>query len=839
MNTLQNHPSDGSIPSQALHHKEEGSRQFATNNFEGARDSYLAALQHFPCLVWSQHETFVLALHSNLALVYLKTNQPDKAVYHTTTAQNLPIFQVHATDALREKVLVRHVEALLAIGDKNRCIDIWKALDELQARGYLSKSSNMKARRILFRLGGQAAALAKNVGNTPVLLALQAWTDHLMRVQACTLKQALQARKEYETKQANIIQDTDPNELVKRQESLALEALSKIFPVPKCSMEEVCIELMMYIQTGEKEMALATLRNVLRRDSGLHPSSIDEELGGYMLWINCNSLLKSHAPKEVVDIFLLVLQILVDEHGVSVNQRAVSYFDLCSRTPLQYVVKSGCPKAVKAMIDRGANVNLRDDQGWTALHSICMNDIAPPAKGGPSPQDRVETARLLVDAGAEIDPENSMGMTPLLTLCTQPEPELLEFLLVRGADPHRCNHRGWGTIFLLAEAIDNSHLGRKCRKILDQHMTSNMNTDVQEGDKVITFKKLMREVIIPVNNAHVESNTSTLDLLVNLRQRAQQERAVLSALMKHVSLDPALLSRSPQPRDGNWLEQLHSAVLEMIPAAFLKLYRESPSKRELALMMATSAEVQVAQSKHGNTDVFDQEMAKNVILRPFRQRGHLYSASLMKGFRESVVDAAQHCISFAIPNSEILEKIALCGPIVEVGAGTGYWSAVLKSQGVDVMTYDKFPPKADHSGSMFFDQSYTTVLQGDATLESFWTTAELSRRTLLMVWPDNADKWDNPHLYHGEATPPIWDFECLMRYINCGGQTVIYVGEREDAIITLPNSQPDCGVCSTRRFQQILKEHFDLTDRVMIPTWYIFSDDATIWKRKQGKEAIQ
>lgn len=42
-----------------------------------------------------------------------------------------------------------------------------------------------------------------------------------------------------------------------------------------------------------------------------------------------------------------------------------------------------------------------------------------------------------------------------------------------------------------------------------------------------------------------------------------------------------------------------------------------------------------------------------------------------------IVDPLQHCVGFAIPNEAVLESIVKYGPkIVEVGVGTGYWTAI-------------------------------------------------------------------------------------------------------------------------------------------------------------------
>ena len=120
----------------------------------------------------------------------------------------------------------------------------------------------------------------------------------------------------------------------------------------------------------------------------------------------------------------------------------------------------------------------------------------------------------------------------------------------------------------------------------------------------------------------------------------------------------------------------------------------------------------------------------------------------------------------------------------------------------------------------------------------------LYARTLLLVWPNNPDLFDNEHLVaapqraalrrSAAATPP-WDAECLESYLDAGGESVAFVGEREEIVRHLlrkPATQPDCGLSASRRFQSMLVEHFVLVERVCLPRWWLHVDDLTVWRRR-------
>ena len=67
----------------------------------------------------------------------------------------------------------------------------------------------------------------------------------------------------------------------------------------------------------------------------------------------------------------------------------------------------------------------------------------------------LESARLLLDAGADINQTTEYGWTPLLTATNNRHYVLGKFLLERGADPNRANKGGWTPLYL---ATDNRNI---------------------------------------------------------------------------------------------------------------------------------------------------------------------------------------------------------------------------------------------------------------------------------------------------------------------------------------------------------------------------------------------
>ncbi|KAJ5255295.1 hypothetical protein N7497_007223 [Penicillium chrysogenum] len=91
-------------------------------------------------------------------------------------------------------------------------------------------------------------------------------------------------------------------------------------------------------------------------------------------------------------------------------------------------------KGVKLLVEKGVDIEVKDDQSETPLHRACWNG-------------RAETAAFLLDQGADIEARSLSGKTPLLlavlwesSVCKQLGPaSVTTLLLERGANPSRGN----------------------------------------------------------------------------------------------------------------------------------------------------------------------------------------------------------------------------------------------------------------------------------------------------------------------------------------------------------------------------------------------------------------
>jgi len=339
----------------------------------------------------------------------------------------------------------------------------------------------------------------------------------------------------------------------------------------------------------------------------------------------------------------------------------------------------------------------------------------------------------------------------------------------------------------------------------------------------------------------IENQAATMQNKLTLRD---QEELILTSWLKYLELDESVFYSSKLKE--NWLYNLHERTINMAPSTFFKVWdeRARPTDEEIRILLTVddSALKKAAEVSGGGNDLdsVNQDMLMNYLFMEFRQRG--FQMQMLETFSRILLGPLK-TISYAIPSPENLQVIGQYAPLVEVGAGTGYWSAILQQQGVDITAYDSTPPVEEKEGerNLYFERTFTNVQKADCQ-SLFPNSGSANNHTLLMVWPNNPDNIDNAKQFHSPKLPPIWDRACVQQFVQAGGTTLILVAEREVNIHVLPNhernpTQPDSGLCASRALQQwLLSDDWELVHQMNVPNWF-YKDDLTVWKLKQQKTA--
>jgi len=99
---------------------------------------------------------------------------------------------------------------------------------------------------------------------------------------------------------------------------------------------------------------------------------------------------------------------------------------MTGRSPLILAAMGNHYRIVRALLEKGANVNASDHAHHRALHFAAATD-------------GVETARMLLRFKAEVDPQDHMDNTPLMMAAESGSLRVLRLLLEAGANPHLSN----------------------------------------------------------------------------------------------------------------------------------------------------------------------------------------------------------------------------------------------------------------------------------------------------------------------------------------------------------------------------------------------------------------
>lgn len=155
---------------------------------------------------------------------------------------------------------------------------------------------------------------------------------------------------------------------------------------------------------------------------------------------------------------------------------------------------------------------------------------------------------------------------------------------------------------------------------------------------------------------------------------------------------------------------------------------------------------------------------------------------------------------FAVLTDAVIDAVRSLTPILEVGAGSGYWTYELQKIGLDIIATDPGTGRYRFYRSSIEESWHASWCQIER-LEGSEAVRRYPDRTLLIVWPD----YNMP-----------WAVDTLRAY---AGRRVIYVGEGEG------------GCTADAAFHDTLETDFQLTVEIDIPQFFGLHDRVMIYAR--------
>lgn len=186
----------------------------------------------------------------------------------------------------------------------------------------------------------------------------------------------------------------------------------------------------------------------------------------------------------------------------------------------------------------------------------------------------------------------------------------------------------------------------------------------------------------------------------------------------------------------------------------------------------------------------------NEYLRAFLNGDHVdFPSHTMDSYKNR--ERLRRIYGYAVPTDEAIQHLVWHGPVVEIGAGRGYWARLIADAGGQIRAFDDFSWENLHQEDP--DQprpDWFPVERGGPE-----QARRPGARTLLLVWPPYQDPM---------AADALEAFE---------GEYVAYVGEGFGGC-----TADDC-------FHILLEDEWDLLYTIDIPSYWGLHDDFLFYRR--------
>ena len=226
----------------------------------------------------------------------------------------------------------------------------------------------------------------------------------------------------------------------------------------------------------------------------------------------------------------------MDEYKMSINDKLLD------------AAKSGDIDTVKQCLCDGANVNVKENDGWTPLIYASWNghtdvaklllendaDVNAKDSAGRTPlmcttwHGHIEVAKVLIDNGANINAKNIHGWTPLMWGSSKGHADIAKLLVENCAD---VNAKDWNGRTPLIYASANGRT--EAARLLLEHNATLCSQTIEkalESDKRVKLIDLfIRHGISPEDDRLVKAKIEYSDIQAYFESRTLKESISLSA----------------------------------------------------------------------------------------------------------------------------------------------------------------------------------------------------------------------------------------------------------------------------------------------------------------------
>lgn len=159
--------------------------------------------------------------------------------------------------------------------------------------------------------------------------------------------------------------------------------------------------------------------------------------------------------------------------------------------------------------------------------------------------------------------------------------------------------------------------------------------------------------------------------------------------------------------------------------------------------------------------------------------------------------------AWAIPDDTALNVVANFAPLVEIGAGKGYWTSLLRARNVSIRAYDRF----------IYPENvrWASIARGGPPVLKL---PKNEGRNLFLSYPDEDQEMST---------------RCLQYFT---GEYIVHVGELITTSTLAGGMQAPFGRTTASQFQISLCTEFHCVLIYRLPNFPFGNDHLTVWKRK-------
>jgi DNA repair exonuclease SbcCD ATPase subunit len=185
--------------------------------------------------------------------------------------------------------------------------------------------------------------------------------------------------------------------------------------------------------------------------------------------------------------------------------------------------RQGESEEIKLLLEEGAGVNVKNENGWTPLHWATRNGHA-------------DAARVLLDKGAHMNAKNNCGSTPLHLASHLGRVEVAYVLLDRGADLNTKNDSGKTPLDVADN--ENTEMALRMHKALGstQQKLENVIKQQNEQQKVDMVLETVGQIAVlqEMHSKRMEEINKLKSEVASFVQRNEMQQSEISALQNKI-----------------------------------------------------------------------------------------------------------------------------------------------------------------------------------------------------------------------------------------------------------------------------------------------------------------